>query len=308
MKVLVAGAAGAAGVPTVRALLASGHEVVGTTRSAGKTQRIEELGARSVVMDALATASARQALEATRPDAVVQLLTALPTRGPTREAHLNDTNRLRIDGTRNLIAAAVATGANRYISESIVIGYGSGDSVFTEEDPFARAHPGMPLEAVQLALASLEEQVLNTPGIEGIVLRMGLYYGPTSGSTEFLRKMIKRRLLRLPPSLGVVPWIHLEDVGSAVVAALERGRAGEVYNIVDDEPIGFGSFAAELAAAERLRPPGKIPRWLARVTMPYVASGLDTRLRVSNAKAKRELGWTLRYPTVREGLKPRTAS
>lgn len=303
MKVFVAGATGAVGAPTVRALVAAGHDVTGTTRSPKKVAAIERLGARGLVADALDVASIRGAVAEVRPDAVVQLLTSLPARGPMRLADLEATNRLRIEGTRNLVVAAVEAGARRYVSESIVFGYGYGDGggEATEQSPFARTTPGSSFNPALEALGSLERSVLATPGIDGVVLRFGLYYGPGAGSTEFMVRMARRRMLMLPRGGGRMPWIHVDDAAAAVVAALD-GPPG-VYNIVDDEPMSANDFAAALASAAGTSPPKRLPLWLARLFAPYLASALTLDLRVSNEKAKRDLGWTPRYATPRDGLR-----
>jgi len=300
MKVFVAGATGAVGQPTVRALVAAGHDVVGTTRSEERSGGIKAAGAQPMVMDALDAASARRAVTDAKPDAIVQLLTALPKRGPLREKELIATSRLRSDGTRNLVAAATDAGVGLYISESIVIGYRSNtDRPATETDPYSDGSGGGPFADALKALASLETQVRS---IGGIVLRFGLFYGDDAGSQQYLAKMARRRLLMLPEGRGVTPWVHVEDLARAVVCALDKGRRGEIYNIVGDEAASTRALATAIARSVGAPPPRKMPRWLARIVLPYVARGLDTRLLVSNEKAKRELGWTLGYPRIEDAF------
>jgi nucleoside-diphosphate-sugar epimerase len=303
VRVFVAGSTGAVGIPTVRALVAAGHEVVGATRSAQKIKTLSELGANGVVADVLDAAAIMSAVAEAKPDAVVQLLTALPERGPMRESHLEATNHLRIEGTRNLLAAAIAAGAHRYVSESIVLGFGaSGETPLTEDAPFARVTPGYPFAPALGALASLDSQVLGSNEIEGIVLRFGIYYGPTAGSTTSMVRMARRRMLALPKGGGLVSWIHLDDAASAVVAALERGRGGQAYNIVDGTPASMGDLAAAIAAAVGTKG-RRMPMFLARLGAPYITAALTLKLRVANEKARRELGWTPRYPSYRAGLR-----
>ncbi len=301
MKVFVAGATGAVGLPTVRVLIAAGHEVVGTTRSESKRELIEAAGGRAVIMDALDAGSARRAVTDATPDAIVQLLTALPKRGPVRASELNATNRLRVEGTRNLVAAAKEAGVARYVSESIVLGYAPNkERPATETDTFGDETGRVAAFAVPLrALTSLEEQVR---GIGGIVLRFGLFYGDHAGSQQFLAKLARRRLLMLPEGRGLMPWAHVDDIASAVVCALERGRPGEVYNIVGDEAASARTLATAIARSVGAPPPKKMPRWLARIMLPYVSGGLDQRLLVSNEKAKRELGWALKYPRLEDAF------
>ena len=301
MKVFVAGATGAAGLPALRALADAGHEVVGTTRSEQKRAVIESHGARAVVMDALNAASVRRAVTETSPDAIVQLLTDLPKRGPVRASELTATSRLRIDGTRNLVAAAKEAGVDRYVSESIVLGYRPGrDRPATEADPFGETAGRESFAEPLHALRSLEEQVR---GIGGIVLRMGLYYGDESGSQQFMAKLARRRLLMMPRGTGLLPWVHVDDVAAAVVAALERGNPGEAYNIVGDESATPYDLAAAVARSVGGRPPRKMPRWLVRLALPYMGSQLGQSYLVSNEKAKRDLGWTPTYRRIEDAFR-----
>ncbi len=301
MKVLVAGATGAVGLPTVRALLAAGHDVIGTTRSERKRGLIESVGARAVVMDALDANSVRRAVTEEKPDAIVQLLTDLPKRGPVRASELTATNRLRIDGTRNLVAAAREANVGRYVSESIVLGYmPSRDRHAVETDTFADASARPSFGEPLRALAFLDEQVR---GIGGIVLRMGLYYGDESGSQQFMTKLARRRLLMMPRGNGLLPWVHVEDVAAAVVDALEHGHPGEAYNIVGDKPATTFDLAVAVARSVGSRPPRTMPRWLVRLALPYMASTLDQSFLVSNEKAKRELGWKPRYPRIADAFR-----
>jgi nucleoside-diphosphate-sugar epimerase len=303
VKVFVAGSTGVIGVPTVRALRAAGHEVVGMTRSPGKRGLMRSLGADAAIADALDAPAVREAVLAAKPDAIVQLLTALPD-VPARLSHLRATNVLRRDGTRNLIAAASDAGVGRYVSESIVFAYGEArdpNAVRTEDDEPVRSLPGASeRDDVLAALASLEDQVR---AFGGVVLRFGLYYGPNAGSTLAMVKLLRRGMAVLPGGgHGIGSWIHVDDAASAIVAALERGRPGEVYNIVDDEPVELRAYMSELARVAHGHGPRSVPAALGRLVAPYLTESLAGVWRVSNAKAKRELGWTLRYPTYREGL------
>jgi nucleoside-diphosphate-sugar epimerase len=272
---------------------------------------LRDLGATPAVADALDAAGIRAAVLEAKPDAIVQLLTALPEHGPMKLSDLRETNLLRREATSHLLAAAIEAGATRYVSESIVLAYGYGDNgekVFTEDDPVQTSMLHVrPQDDGLAALASLEEQVLGSKKIEGIVLRFGLFYGPSAGSTRASMAMLRKRMLALPGGgHGVNSWVHTDDVATAVVAALERGRAGEVYNIVDDEPVMFHDFITEMARAIGAPEPWSVPAALSRVAAPYVTITLTSILRVSNEKAKRELGWTPRYPTYREGMQTLT--
>jgi nucleoside-diphosphate-sugar epimerase len=305
VRVFVAGATGALGVPLVRTLVARGAEVTGLTHSPAKASLIRDLGATPAVADALDADGLRVAVAECAPDAVVHVLTALPKRGPLRVSELAATNRVRIQGTANLVEAAVAAGASRLVAESVVLAYGeTGDA--TADETFAWRAPHPALQTAMDAVRSLEDQVLGASRsgrLHGIVLRFGLFYGPGVASTDFMIRMLRRRLL---PLLGggraVASWIHVDDAAAATVAALERGRPGEVYNVVDDEPSSVGDHTIELARIVGAPAPFSLPAWVARLMGPLPGTLATIRQRVSNQKAKRELGWAPAYPTVFQGL------
>lgn len=307
MRVFVAGATGALGVPVVRRLVENGHEVAGLTRSAAKAAMLRDLGAAPVVADVLDAPSIKGAVAEAAPDGVVHALTALPKNGPMRAAHLKATDRLRITGTANLLAAALAAGARRILAESIVLVYGAsaGARLATERTTVSRRVSGA-FQPTQDALLSLEDQVLGASAkgeIEGIVLRYGMFYGPGVGSTEYMIRLLRRGLPMLPGGgNGVSSWIHVDDAASATVEALERGTAGEIYNVVDDEPVALKDFAAAISSATGGKPPRSLPMWIVRLAGPLLASSVNAELRVSNEKAKRELGWTPAHPTFRDGV------
>jgi nucleoside-diphosphate-sugar epimerase len=306
LKVLVAGATGTLGRPLVAALLAGGHEVVGLTRWDSRAAELERAGATPLVADALDGERLRAAVVEARPEAIVDLLTALPRRGPVRTRDLVQTNRLRREATANLLAAANAAGTRRVVAESMIFAYGYGDHgerALAELDPPRGSDRG----DAQGACLSLESQLLAASKrgeLEGIALRYGAFYGSGVPSSEFMLTMLRRRMMALPGGgNGVIPWIELSDAVEATRLALERGRPGEIYNVADDEPVTVRSFVEETARVFGTPKPRAIPYWLARLTMPYAALILErTRLRVSNSKATTELGWVRRCPTFRAGL------
>ncbi len=309
MRIFVAGATGAMGVPLVRRLVAAGHQVTGLTRSEQKRALLEGLGASVAVADVFDRERLGAVLREARPEAVVHLLTALPKQGPSRPADLVATNRLRTEGTENLVEAAIAAGARRLMAESIILVYGyghSGPELLTEEHPVNRTAPRPWLQPTLDAGFALEETVLaaaRAGRIEGIVLRYGFIYGPEAGSSAFAAGLIqKRRMPLVGDGSGVWSWIHLEDAAEATLAALEKGRSGEVYNIVDDEPVAWRDYLPWYAKVLGAPPPRRVPVWLVRLVMPYGALSLTSRFAVSNAKARRELGWRPTHPTYREGL------
>ncbi len=304
MRILVAGATGTLGVPLVRALLRAGHEVVGLARTPSRQAAIEALGATAVVADALDAGGLEAAARRAAPEAVVHALSALPRGGPTKASDLEATNLLRVTGTANLLAAAVAAGARRLVAESMVFAYGYGDfgtEPLTEDVPLAPPDPAV--AAAVEALRRLERQVLRAERIEGVALRYGLFYGAGTGSTRAMVARLRRRMLPLPGGgHGIGSWIHVHDAATATVAALQRGRPGAVYNVVDDRPVAWRDFARELARVTGAPAPASLPLWLCRLVAPYGTRFLATRLPVSNARARQELAWTPAFPTYRDGL------
>lgn len=311
MRVFVAGATGTLGLPLVRALVSRGHEVVGLTRSVEKGRVLEQAGAGAAVADALDAARLEQAVRAAKPDCVFHLLTALPKNAPLRAAHMRATNELRRKGTAHLLRAAVAAGARRIVAESMVFAYGFGDHGAvpkTEADALREREPHAWLRETVDSLRSLEEQLLEASArgaVEAVPLRYGFFYSSDTPSAKYMVKLIRRRLFPTAKGArGVASWIHLEDAVGAGLAAMERGRAGEVYNVVDDEPVGMNDWILAAARALGAPLPFSVPLWLLRLLMPYAAAAaFDTRLAVSNRKAKAELGWRPQYPSYREGLR-----
>lgn len=304
--VFVAGATGALGQPLVRQLRARGYGVIGLTRSPEKRAALERQGAQVVVADALDREALRDATKGVRADAVVHALTALPARGPSRPRDMTATNALRTKGTANLLAIAPELGVGRFVAEPMALGYGFGDwngHVLTEEQPLAAGRTAV-LEPTLAALRSLEGQVTaaaRSDAVEGIVLRFGYFYGP--GASDAMVRMLRRRMLPLPGGgSGVGSWVTTEDAAAAVIAALERGESGVAYNVVDDEPVALRDFLATLASAVGAPKPWSVPRWVFALSAPYAAAFLGSVLRVSNAKAKGELGWRPACPTYREGV------
>ena len=297
MKILLAGATGAIGIPLIRQLIARGHEVIGLTRRPEATETLRADGARPVIADVLNRADLVRAVEGLSADAVVHELTALKA-APARHRGMVATDRLRIDGTANLLAAAETVGANTFLTQSIIFGYGyqdHGDRVLTEADPFGRP-AGNACDPHVAAMASTEQQAFTAP--VGIALRYGIFYG---GDAQQKRALLAKRGIPVANG-GLLGWIHHDDAAAATVAALEQGRAG-AYNIVDDEPATWTDVFTAMAEAFDAPRPHRFPRWMLRLAAPYVtAFAFDTSMRVSNAKAKAELGWSPKYPTYRDGI------
>ena len=298
MNVLLAGAGGALGIPLTRQLRARGHQVIGLTRGTASAARLGALGARAVVADALDRDGLLRAVEGLAADAVIHQLTALK-QPPLRHRGMARTDRLRTEGTTNLLAAAELLGARRFLTQSFILGYGyrdHGARVLTERDPFGEP-AGDRNDPHLAAMRSTEQQALSAP--EGIALRYGLLYG---ADVDRLRPMLAARRLPVADG-GVLGWVHHEDAAAATVAALERGRAGQAYNVVDDHPASWREVVTAMATAFGAPAPPRLPGWLLRLAAPYVASiVVDSALRVSNAAATAELGWRPSFPTYVEGI------
>lgn len=302
MKILLAGATGTLGGPLVAQLNAAGHEVVGITRTPQGVERLRSRGAGAVLADVLDRDALLRSVEHMAADAVVHELTALK-KPPRTYGAMGQTNRLRIEGTANLLEAARLVGAKRMVTQSIVFGYGyvdHGREPITEDAPFGQPRGNRTDKPIE-ALLSTETQVREADSIEGIALRYGLFYGE---DLDVMKRSLNRFALPVPSYWrGKVPLIHHQDAASATIAALERGIAGRAYNIVDDMPVSWHEFVSTVSRETRSRRPVVLPDAVIRLIAPY-AGELITRLsmRVSNDLAKKELRWEPRYPTVADGV------
>jgi 2-alkyl-3-oxoalkanoate reductase len=303
----VAGATGAIGRPLVPKLLEAGDEVTGMTRSEESAAQLRERGAEAVVCDVFHEEGVREAVGAASPEAVVHELTALPDRIDFRDdTTYHGTNRLRTEGTRILLDAARDAGARRFVAQSIAFGYEpTGDRVKDEDAPLTLGPGGHFAEGVE-AIDQLERAVTGAEGLEGLVLRYGVFYGPGTyyasdgSSAEDVRR---RRLPIVGRGEGVFSFIHVEDAADATVAAVEGGAPG-VYNVVDDEPAPMREWLPLYAEALGAKPPRRVPKLLARLVAGNEAVAFATTLRgASNAKAKRELGWEPGHPSWRQGFR-----
>ncbi|NUT39968.1 MAG: NAD(P)-dependent oxidoreductase [Thermoactinospora sp.] len=304
MKVLLAGATGAIGFPLLSALAASGHEVIAVVRDPAKRRPVEERGARVVLADVMDRDGLLRAVEGHAADVVMHQATAL--RDARRKLTPDDpTVALRDRGTAHLLDAARAVGARRFVTQSLITGYGyrdHGDRLLTEDDAFG-VRVGTVADLVTDSSVATERQVFAADGIEGIALRYGMFYGPDAFSDLFASMMRKRAPVLPRGRTGTTSFVHVDDAASAAVAAMERGVGGEAYNIVDDEPMSWRDFLLAVAAAHGTPRPVVTPRWLLRLAVPYLGCLLiDTTMRISHAKATRDLGWRPAFRSVREGL------
>ena len=306
MRVFVAGGTGVIGRRLVPQLVARGHEVTATTTGPAKLGLLEWMGAEAVVMDGLDAAAVGEAVARARPDAVVHQMTAIhPTHAGKPDMRRFDrwfapTIRLRTEGTDNLLAAAEAAGVNNFVAQGYAgwNGIREGGWVKTEEDPLD-PYAGTAAQAGMEAIRHVEDAVL---GAGGAVLRYGWLYGPgaTDDQVDLIRK---RRFPLVGAGTGHTSWVHADDAASATVLAVERGAKG-IFNIVDDEPAPAGEWLPYLAKCAGAKPTMRVPKWLARPLAGEVAVAMMTEGRgFSNARAKRELGWELRYPSWRQGFR-----
>jgi nucleoside-diphosphate-sugar epimerase len=310
MKVFIAGATGALGRRLVPPLVAKGHEVTGMTHAPEKKELLRELGARPALADALDPDAVAAAVAAAEPEVIVHQLTALSGSLDLRhfDRSFAQTNRLRTEGTDNLLAAGRAVGARKFVAQSFA-GWPSartGGRVKSEDDPLDSDPPDQVRTTLE-AILYLEKAVTSADWTEGIALRYGGFYGPgtslgTDPEGEQTAAVRGRKFPIVGGGHGVWSLIHIDDAAAATVAAIDRGRRG-VYHVVDDEPAEVREWLPVLASALGAKPPRRVPRWLGRILAGEAATVMMTEIRgASNAKAKRELGWEPGYASWRRGF------
>ena len=303
MRVFVAGATGVVGRQLVPQLIAAGHQVTATTRSAGKVAGLRAAGADAAVVNGLDAIAVGEAVARAEPDVVMHQMTALAGGFDLRhfERTFAGTNELRTTGTANVLAAAQAAGARRVIVQSYAgwPAIKTGGPVTTEDDPF---DPDLP-QAMRSTLDAIKyaERAVVAGPIEGIALRYGSLYGP--GATDLMVQTLRKRQVPvIGDGAGIWSFLHVQDAASAAVAALGDVPAG-VYNVTDDEPAPVSQWLPVLAAAVGAKPPLRLPAWLGRLVAGEAAVSMMTQIRgASNARAKRELGWQPAWPTWRDGF------
>ncbi|MGI9007050.1 MAG: NAD-dependent epimerase/dehydratase family protein [Streptosporangiaceae bacterium] len=303
MRVFVAGATGVVGRQLVPQLIEAGHQVTATTRSPGKLAGLRQQGAEAVVVDGLDAVAVGQAVARSEPEIVIHQMTALAGDFDLRhfDRTFAATNALRTAGTGHLLAAAEAAGARRVIAQSYAGWTASptGGPVKTEDDPLDPDPPRAMRPALK-AIRYLEHAVASSP-LEGVVLRYGSLYGP--GATDLMVDQLRQRKVPvIGDGAGMWSFLHVQDAASAAVAALGDAAPG-VYNVTDDEPAPVSQWLPVLAAAVGAKPPLRVPAWIGRLVAGEVAVSVMTKVRgASNAKARRELGWELAWPTWRDGF------
>jgi nucleoside-diphosphate-sugar epimerase len=308
MRIFVAGASGTIGRGLIPPLLSAGHSVIGLTRSAGRAETIRRMGAEAVVADGLDGAAIRAVVVSARPDVIIHEMTDLG--GVTDFRHFDRafavTNRLRTEGTDILLAAAREAGVKRFIAQSFC-GWTfsrNGDPVKTEADELD-PDPPQELRRTLDSIRHVEQSVTSSANPEGIVLRYGFFYGPDTGmlAPAMIDQLRRRRVPLIGDGAGWWSFIHVDDAASATAAAVDHGTAGNIYNIVDDNPAEVKEWLPALAAVVGARPPFHVPALIGRLVAGEHMVALMTQVRAgSNAKAKSELGWRPAHPSWREGF------
>ena len=306
MKVFVAGASGVIGRPLVRQLVAAGHDVAGTTSKPENAAPLEAAGATPIVCDALDAEAVQAAVRDSAPEVVISQLTRLPRDYNPRKIDYGPTNRARAEGGHNLIEAARAAGARRFITQSVAFIYAPEGEMIKDEEARPWTDAPDPFRSGAGSTLDHEREATHTTGLEGVVLRYGQFYGPGTyyaADGNIAEQVRRRRFPIVGRGEGMFSFIHIDDAASATVASLERGAPG-IYNIVDDEPAPLREWLLVYVEALGARRPRRVPTFLARLVAGPFAVAFATQLRgASNAKAKRELGWEPRYPSWRQGLR-----
>ncbi len=306
MRIFVAGASGAVGRPLIRRLVAAGHQVTGMTRRESRADEVRAAGAEAAVCDVFDPPALSAAVAAAAPEVVVHELTSLPPDlDPTAKGALEANNRIRREGTRNLVAAAQGAGARRLVAQSIAFIYAPvGGWVKSETDP-VMSPAGGELAGSVAATLELERQVLEAEAVEGLVLRYGFFYGPGTAYALDGHQASEVRRRRFPivgRGDAVFSFVQVEDAAGATVAACERGAPG-IYNVCDSDPAPVREWVPAYADAIGARRPLRVPKLIARLIAGPDAVAFATTLRgASNRKALRELEWSPRYDSWRQGF------
>lgn len=293
-KVFLAGATGVVGVPALAALVADGHEVTAVARGPAKAEVVARAGGTPVQVDLFDHGAVEAAVRG--HDVVVNLATNIPpVRKAARASAWEVNDRLRREASANLVDAALATGAQRYVQESIAFAYEDAGSAWIHED--APTTPIGPFAAAADAEAQAER--FDREGGAGVSLRFAQFYAAGSNHTEDFSRMLRRRVNPfIGPPESYVSWIHAEDAGSAVAAALRA--PGGVYNVVDDEPLTRSEAGRVAAERMGLGPPRVLPRAI-QALLPSSAKLLMRSLRESNERFRGATGWAPRFPSIAEG-------
>lgn len=308
MRVFLAGATGVIGRPLLTRLLEAGHHVTGMTRSPAGAELVRTMGGVPVVCNVFDTMRLQQAIAEAKPEVVIHELTDIPKRPRPRRVkkEFATTNRLRTEGTQALADATIGAGARRLIAQSWALFYDPRiPGPATEEDPLYLDAPAAYIDIIR-AIDVGDRTVLGVPGLEGVVLRYGNFYGPGTvyaHDGSFAQDVRQRRIPMVGEGSATYSFVHVDDAAEATMAALEGAEPG-IYNVVDDEPALYRDWLPHYAELLGAQPPRKVPRFLMSLFGGSYGLFLVTEQRgASNAKAKEALGWTPSQPTWREGFR-----
>jgi nucleoside-diphosphate-sugar epimerase len=308
MRIFLAGGTGAIGRRLIPVLLSRGHQVTATTRTPHKLDDLRKLGTDAIVMDALDPESVRSAILSTHPELIVHQMTALTGAMNVRkfDEFLATTNQLRTIGTQHLLDAAQAAHVPAMLAQSYIVWPNSNNVRAASEEAPRHANPPQSMHKTLEATAQLEETVTTVSHLNGVVLRYGSFYGPGTafGPGGQIAELVSGRKFPLVgDGNGVWSFIHVDDAAEATALAIDRGVRG-LYNIADDEPAPVSEWLPALASALNADPPRRVPAILARMMIGEAGISMMTDSRgVSNAKAKRDLGWRLKYPSWQDGFR-----
>ncbi|HUZ46455.1 MAG TPA: NAD-dependent epimerase/dehydratase family protein [Terriglobia bacterium] len=297
MRIFVAGGTGVLGRASLRALVEAGHEVRSTARTKEKADLVRSLGAEPVELDLYDPPAVREAMDGT--DAVLRLTTRIPPLAQMRNRHSwQETNRLRTEGARILVDAAIAQGVKVYVHESVAFVYADGGTQWITEDAPTNDGGSKILHA---ALEGEREAArFSESGGRGIVLRFGGFYGADAPSTVEMIKGMKRRMIVQPGSgSNYISSIYVPDAARAVAAALNLGAG--TYNVVDEDPVSFSEYIRALALAMRVPQPFRVPGAFGKLMFGEVWNYVCRSLRVSNTLIKKASNWKPSVPSVVEG-------
>jgi len=298
MKVFIAGASGVLGRRLARQFVARGHSVIGQVRSAKAESAVREAGGEPRHADLFDAESLAKAADGC--DTVIHAATAIPTKQKTTPADWAMNDHIRRKGTRCLTEAAAKIGAKTYLQQSITwVARPKDESAFDESSPV------VPEPAIQSAIdgEAIAREAESAEGFTVSILRGGYFYDSESAHIRMIADALRRRQMPIIGG-GEAMWamIHTDDAASAYVAAAEKPRSG-VWHIVDNELVEVRTFLKEFAARLGAPAPRRVPVWLARWLAGEQAVAYFTRsTKTSNARFRRDFGWTPRYITYQEGL------
>lgn len=305
MRIFVAGATGAIGRALLPLFVQEGHDVTAMTRTPGKAESLKSLGATAVVCDALDRDAVRTAVTHAKPEVVIHQLTDLPLHYRELRKGTDATNRLRTDGTRNLVQACLACGVRRIVAQSIAFLYAPDGDVLKHETARPWTDAPTPFDRTVAAVLDLERTVTLAPELHGVVLRYGTLYGPNTWYApdgDLANEVRHRRLPIVGSGSGVISFLHTLDAATATVNAIHADTTG-IYNIVDDEPTTYREWLPAYAGMLGAKPPRNVPAALARLAAGRFAVAAMTKQQgASNVKARKDLHWQPQYRRWQDGF------